>query len=187
MSIKYINIFHCEVVQNLPKLEFLVWKNAAIWQPCRSTETVAKVFGHFVLNPKVERNAVGRLADRKVVDCKNWSTSLALGPMSWFLFYARYKAPLREWRTEIIKYVHVRWNGFFGELSWQMCYFRWNCFFTIFFNEIAVRLNFIFFDKIIVRRNCFRRIFPRPTRPTTAHSNSGWAARMAHHPIGQAS
>jgi hypothetical protein len=33
MAIKYINIFPPKAPQNLPKLEFLVWKET-IWQPC---------------------------------------------------------------------------------------------------------------------------------------------------------
>jgi hypothetical protein len=33
MAIKCINIFFCKILQNLPKLGFLVWKYA-IWQPC---------------------------------------------------------------------------------------------------------------------------------------------------------
>jgi hypothetical protein len=32
MSIKFTNIFYCKTLQNLPKLEFLVWKYT-IWQP----------------------------------------------------------------------------------------------------------------------------------------------------------
>jgi hypothetical protein len=32
MGVKYTNIFHCNTLQNLPKLEFLVGKHA-IWQP----------------------------------------------------------------------------------------------------------------------------------------------------------
>jgi hypothetical protein len=33
MAIKFINIFQSESLQNLPELEFLVWKET-IWQPC---------------------------------------------------------------------------------------------------------------------------------------------------------
>jgi hypothetical protein len=32
MAIKYTNFFHCNTLQNLPKLDFLVSKYA-IWQP----------------------------------------------------------------------------------------------------------------------------------------------------------
>jgi hypothetical protein len=32
MAIKYTKIFHSKTVQNLPKIEFLVWKQT-IWQP----------------------------------------------------------------------------------------------------------------------------------------------------------
>jgi hypothetical protein len=34
VSIKYTIIFHCKTLQNLPKFEFLVWKQT-IWQPRR--------------------------------------------------------------------------------------------------------------------------------------------------------
>jgi hypothetical protein len=33
MGMNYTNIFLCKILQNLPKFEFLVWKQT-IWQPC---------------------------------------------------------------------------------------------------------------------------------------------------------
>jgi hypothetical protein len=33
VSLKYAIIFHCKTLQNLPKFEFLVWKQS-FWQPC---------------------------------------------------------------------------------------------------------------------------------------------------------
>jgi hypothetical protein len=33
MAKEYTNLFHSKALQNLPKLEFLVWKQT-IWQPC---------------------------------------------------------------------------------------------------------------------------------------------------------
>jgi hypothetical protein len=35
MVIKNTKIFHCQTLQNSPKLGFLVWKQT-IWQPCRA-------------------------------------------------------------------------------------------------------------------------------------------------------
>jgi hypothetical protein len=42
MAIKYINIFHCNSLQNIPKVVFLVWKYT-IWQPIRSKVLLERI------------------------------------------------------------------------------------------------------------------------------------------------
>jgi hypothetical protein len=43
MVIKYTKFFHSKTLQNLPKFEFLVWKQT-IWQPCSNSGNHAIVF-----------------------------------------------------------------------------------------------------------------------------------------------
>jgi hypothetical protein len=43
VSIKYTHIFYCKTLQNLPKLEFLVWKQT-IWQPWRDCQIIFHAF-----------------------------------------------------------------------------------------------------------------------------------------------
>jgi hypothetical protein len=50
MSIEYTSIFHFKVLQNLPKLEFWVWKQT-IWQPCFTFEETRQQVCRYTWGP----------------------------------------------------------------------------------------------------------------------------------------
>jgi hypothetical protein len=66
-AITYTIIFYSKALQNLPKLEFLVWKQT-IWQPCFCSERLEREFfgerSHGRTNGQVSRQTEGETEER---------------------------------------------------------------------------------------------------------------------------